>query len=144
MQIDLAKPKVQAMPTIRSKDPVITIKAIVRAYYRLGAAELDGPCRARRLSWPRFVAMALIRELLGKSYPEIGRLFGGRDHTSAMHAVSRVDELCKADAGCAAEFTEIKRRAGITLGHVYARRQDIWGKPFVSVRKREKKHVRVD
>lgn len=134
MQIDAVKAKAQRIPTIRSKDSVITIKAVVRAQYCLTATELDGPCRARRLSWPRFVAIALVRELLGKSYPEIGRRFGGRDHSSAMHAVQRVAYLRKTDPKCEAEYTEIKRRVEITLGHVYARREDIWGKPFVSIR----------
>lgn len=134
MQISAAKPISQSMPRIRAKSEISTIKAVVCAYFAVTVSEVNSPRRHRRLTWPRFVAIALVHELLGKSYPDIGRRFGGRDHTSAMHAVGRVAELRAKDAKCEAEYTEIKRRARIALGHVYVRRKDLWGRPFVSVR----------
>lgn len=63
---------------------------IIRAAARLSGvsvAELLGPCRERRLAYPRQVAMTLCREMTGASLPQIGRRFGGRDHTTVLHAI---------------------------------------------------------
>lgn len=126
-----------------ASDPVVVILGIVRGYYHLRAGEMIGPCRARRLAWPRQIAMALIRQKANCSLPEIGRHFGGRDHTTVMHALRAVADRRKADRQCAAEFVEIERRVALALGRSYVRREHIWGKPFVSVRKREVGQCRI-
>ncbi|UWS81060.1 hypothetical protein N1037_08630 [Phaeobacter sp. G2] len=131
------------MSTIASSDPVAVILGIVRGYYHLRAGEMVGPCRARRLAWPRQIAMALIRQKANCSLPEIGRRFGGRDHTTVMHALRAVADRRKADRRCAAEFVEIERRVELALGQSYVRREHIRGKPFVSVRKREVGQCRI-
>ena len=65
--------------------------------------------RARAVARPRQVAMYLAKQLTSRSLPEIGRKFGNRDHTTVMHAVSRVTELMERD-GTFAEDVELLRR----------------------------------
>ena len=65
--------------------------------------------RSRAVARPRQVAMYLSKQLTARSLPEIGRKFGGRDHTTVMHAVRKVDELSQADVSFA-EDVELLRR----------------------------------
>ena len=66
-------------------------------FYKLELRELHSPRRARRVARPRQVAMYLSRELTSRSLPDIGRRFGGRDHTTVLHACRRIESLCRAD-----------------------------------------------
>jgi chromosomal replication initiator protein len=66
-------------------------------YYKLDLRELHSARRARRVARPRQVAMYLARELTSRSLPDIGRRFGGRDHTTVLHACRRIEALCKND-----------------------------------------------
>ena len=73
-----------------------TVAAIQRAVcerYGVTLAELKGPLRSRHLALPRHVAMYLGRKLTRRSLPQIGVLFGSRDHSTVTHAVKRVEEL---------------------------------------------------
>jgi chromosomal replication initiator protein len=77
-----------------------TIEEIQRKtaeYYKLELRELHSSRRARRVARPRQVAMFLARELTSRSLPDIGRRFGGRDHTTVLHACRRIEELCRSD-----------------------------------------------
>ncbi|MFB3149740.1 MAG: helix-turn-helix domain-containing protein, partial [Alphaproteobacteria bacterium] len=65
--------------------------------------------RARAVARPRQVAMYLAKQLTSRSLPEIGRKFGGRDHTTVMHAVRRVEELRSGDSDFS-EDVELLRR----------------------------------
>lgn len=76
---------------------VAEIKAAVAQHFGLGAIEMVSRRRARRYARPRQIAMALARDLTPLSYPEIGREFGGRDHTTVMHAIRVIENLCKND-----------------------------------------------
>lgn len=136
MRLSLPSPGAakRRVSTIITGDEVAAIQAVVRGYFSLRHGELVGPRRARRVSWPRQIAMALVRQKVGRSLPEIGKSFGNRDHTTVMHALRAVQDRRKADPACEAEFREIERRVGVALCTSYVRRQDIWGKPFVSVR----------
>ncbi|WP_375698616.1 helix-turn-helix domain-containing protein [Pseudophaeobacter sp. TrK17] len=117
-----------------ASEPTVAILGIVRGYYHLQVGEMVGPCCARRLAWPRQIAMALVRQNANCSLPEIGLRFGWRDHTTVMHALRAVADRRKADRQVAAEFVEIERRVELALGQSYVRREHIWGKPFASVR----------
>jgi chromosomal replication initiator protein len=68
---------------------VADIQAAVAAHYGVTAQELLSTARTARVAWPRQVAMYLARELTGESLPAIGRQFGGRDHTTVLHAWRR-------------------------------------------------------
>ena len=97
---------------LRANDRRITIEDIqkrVAEHYNIRLAEMQSPRRARAVARPRQVAMYLSKQLTPRSLPEIGRKFGGRDHTTVMHAVRRIDELCQADTSLAEDIDLLKR-----------------------------------
>jgi chromosomal replication initiator protein len=65
--------------------------------------------RARAVARPRQIAMYLSKQLTSRSLPEIGRKFGGRDHTTVMHAVRKVEELREVDAVFADDVDLLRR-----------------------------------
>jgi chromosomal replication initiator protein len=73
------------------------IQAAVGKHFGLSPEELLSTARTARIAWPRQVAMYLARELTGESLPAIGRLFGGRDHTTVLHAWRRTSARILAD-----------------------------------------------
>ncbi len=75
----------------RSPQPrsIVEIQAAACEHFGLSADELLSSARTQRIAWPRQVAMYLSRELTGESLPAIGRHFGGRDHTTVLHAWRR-------------------------------------------------------
>jgi chromosomal replication initiator protein len=81
-------------------DRLITIENIqktVSEYYKIRVAELLSRKRTRMIARPRQLAMALAKELTEHSLPEIGDAFGGRDHTTVLHACRKIQELCETD-----------------------------------------------
>lgn len=74
------------MSFIRVED----IQRATAAYYNIPLSSMLSECRAHRFSHPRQVAMLLARELTGHSLPDIGRRFGGRDHTTVLYAPQAV------------------------------------------------------
>ncbi len=90
---------------LRANDRRVTIDEIqkkVAEHYNIRLADMHSARRARAVARPRQVAMYLAKQLTARSLPEIGRKFGGRDHTTVMHAVRKVEELC----GCDQSFGE--------------------------------------
>jgi chromosomal replication initiator protein len=73
------------------------IQAAVCERFHLDHGDLVSPSRAQRLAWPRQLAMYLSRELTDQTLPAIGRAFGGRDHTTVMHACRRTAERMASD-----------------------------------------------
>ncbi len=97
---------------LRASDRRITIEEIqkrVAEHFNIKLAEMSSARRSRAVARPRQVAMYLAKQLTSRSLPEIGRKFGGRDHTTVMHAVRKVEELRTADAAFA-EDVELLRR----------------------------------
>ncbi len=97
---------------IRANDRRVTIEEIqkkVAAHFNIRTSDMHSARRARSVARPRQVAMYLAKQLTSRSLPEIGRKFGGRDHTTVMHAVKKVEELSERDAGFA-EDVELLRR----------------------------------
>jgi chromosomal replication initiator protein len=80
------------------KTSIEDIQRKTAEFYKLDIRDFHSPQRARRVARPRQVAMYLSRKLTSRSLPEIGRRFGGRDHTTVLHACRRVEELCAEDA----------------------------------------------
>lgn len=98
---------------LRASERKITIEEIQRRvaeHYNIRLSDMIGPKRVRTLARPRQVAMYLSKQLTSRSLPEIGRRFGGRDHTTVMHGVKRIEELRVQD-GQIAEDLELLRRA---------------------------------
>lgn len=72
---------------------VSDIQRAVADHYDLTRMELLGERRSRHVARPRQISMWLCRKLTNRSYPDIGRRHGGRDHTTAIHAIRRIDAL---------------------------------------------------
>lgn len=97
---------------LRANDRRVTIEEIqkrVAEHYNVRLSEMHSARRARAVARPRQVAMYLSKQLTSRSLPEIGRKFGGRDHTTVMHAVRKIDELRSGDNEFA-EDVELLRR----------------------------------
>jgi len=98
---------------LRASERKISIEEIQRKvseHYNIRLSDMVGPKRLRSYARPRQVAMYLSKKLTSRSLPEIGRRFGGRDHTTVMHGVKRIEELKQSD-GQIAEDLELLRRA---------------------------------
>lgn len=105
--IDAALVK-EALKDIIGRVQSITIESIqktVSDYYKIKVAEMYSQKRSRNIARPRQIAMALARDLTNSSFPEIGDAFGGRDHTTVMHACKKVDSLKISDPGMAKEYS---------------------------------------
>jgi chromosomal replication initiator protein len=97
---------------LKAHDRRVTIEEIqkkVAEHYNIRLTDMSSARRARNVARPRQVAMYLAKQLTQRSLPEIGRRFGNRDHTTVMHAVSRVGQLMEVDAAFA-EDVELLRR----------------------------------
>ncbi|MBT6406430.1 MAG: chromosomal replication initiator protein DnaA [Rhodospirillaceae bacterium] len=97
---------------LRANDRRVTIEEIqkrVASHFNIRTSDMHSARRARSVARPRQVAMYLAKQLTARSLPEIGRKFGGRDHTTVMHAVKKVDELRECDSSFA-EDVELLRR----------------------------------
>ncbi|HEY1726076.1 MAG TPA: chromosomal replication initiator protein DnaA [Steroidobacteraceae bacterium] len=88
---------------------VENIQKTVADYYKLRVADLLSKRRSRSVARPRQVAMALSKELTPLSLPEIGDAFGGRDHTTVMHACKRIKELRDIEQRMQEDFTNLLR-----------------------------------
>ena len=94
------------------QERLITINNIqktVAEYYKIRVSDLHAKDRSRVVARPRQVAMALAKELTTHSLPEIGDAFGGRDHTTVLHACRKVAELCVSDARVKEDYTNLMR-----------------------------------
>jgi chromosomal replication initiator protein len=97
---------------LKAHDRRVTIEEIQRKvaeHWNIRLTDMSSARRARAVARPRQVAMYLAKQLTSRSLPEIGRKFGNRDHTTVMHAVSRVTELMERDTAFA-EDVELLRR----------------------------------
>ncbi len=98
---------------LRASSRKITIDEIQRKvseHYNIRLSDMIGPRRMRTLARPRQIAMYLSKQLTSRSLPEIGRSFGGRDHTTVMHGVRKIEELKTLDSQISDDL-ELLRRA---------------------------------
>ncbi|OOS00915.1 chromosomal replication initiation protein DnaA [Haemophilus paracuniculus] len=109
--VDTARERLKDM--FDSYDYLITIEKIqktVADYYNIKLADLKSKSRTQTIARPRQIAMALAKELTTHSYPEIAREFGGRDHTTVMHACKKVNELRDSDKTIQEDYTHLTRK----------------------------------
>jgi chromosomal replication initiator protein len=100
---------------LRANERRVTIDEIqkkVAEHFNVKMAEMTSSRRARIVARPRQVAMYLAKQLTQRSLPEIGRKFGGRDHTTVMHAVKKIEELTRSDRGLAEDVELLHRMLG--------------------------------
>ncbi|HEU0221232.1 MAG TPA: chromosomal replication initiator protein DnaA, partial [Paracoccaceae bacterium] len=111
-RIDLEMAQECLADLLRASDRKVTVEEIIRKvadHYNLRISDLLSARRSRGLVRPRQIGMFLAKQLTSRSLPEIGRRFGGRDHTTVLHAVRKIDEMRQTDSGLA-EDIEILRR----------------------------------
>ena len=98
---------------IRSKEPrrirIEDIQRVVSKHYNVSRSDLLSSRRTRTIVRPRQIAMYLSKMLTPRSLPEIGRRFGGRDHTTVLHAVRKIEELASSDNALQQEIEMLKR-----------------------------------
>ena len=95
------------------KNDSITIKKmleVISEFYGLNSNDLLGKSREKRLAFPRQIIMYLMREEMGYSYPTIGAEIGGRDHTTAMHAYTKISKALSNEEKIRQEISLIKQR----------------------------------
>jgi len=98
INLELAKEALKDLLAVQNRQISIeNIQKTVADYYKIKVAEMYSKKRSRNFSRPRQVAMALARELTNHSFPEIGEAFGGRHHTTVMHACEEIEGLRKND-----------------------------------------------
>ncbi len=85
------------------------IQKTVAEYYKIRVADLLSKRRNRSIARPRQMAMALAKELTNHSLPEIGDAFGGRDHTTVMHACKKIVELKESDQMISEDYANLLR-----------------------------------
>ncbi len=97
---------------LRSSERKVTVEEIQRKvaeHYNIRLSDMIGPKRLRTIARPRQVAMYLAKQMTTRSLPEIGRRFGGRDHTTIMHGVRKVESLRDTDSQLAEDLELLRR-----------------------------------
>jgi chromosomal replication initiator protein len=99
---------------VRPQEPkrvkIEDIQRVVARQYNVSRADLLSSRRTANVVRPRQVAMYLAKTLTLRSLPEIGRRFGGRDHTTVLHAVRKIENLVNTDSALAEEIELLKRQ----------------------------------
>jgi chromosomal replication initiator protein len=112
-EIDIAFVEEVLANVLRANQRRISIDEIqtqVAEHYRIRKAEMTSARRAREVARPRQVAMYLSKQLTPKSLPDIGRRFGGRDHTTVIHAVRQIEKLRASDSELDADIRLLTRQ----------------------------------
>jgi chromosomal replication initiator protein len=108
--LDFAKEALRDMLAAQDKQVSIeNIQKTVAEYYKLRISDLLSSKRSRSIARPRQMAMALAKELTKKSLPEIGNAFGGRDHTTVLHATRKIKELRETDPSVEEDYKNLCR-----------------------------------
>ncbi len=108
--LDFAKDALRDL--LSSHDKMVSIENIqktVAGYFKIRVSDMHSKRRTRSVTRPRQLAMALCKELTNHSYPEIGDAFGGRDHTTILHACRKVEELKETDPRINEDYRNLLR-----------------------------------
>ena len=112
-KLSLDEAQVIVRPHLRTVEKRISVDDIQKAvaqHYGLKQEDLLGQSRTRANARPRHAAMYLAKQLTTRSYPDIGRRFGGRDHTTVLHAVKQMEKLKAENATLAADLDALTRK----------------------------------
>ncbi|WP_373690567.1 chromosomal replication initiator protein DnaA [Sphingobium sp. DEHP117] len=111
--VDMDFAQAMLADAVRANARRITVDDIQKAcaaHYRIDPAEMRSKRRARAVARPRQVAMYLAKKMTPRSLPEIGRIFGGRDHSTVIHAVRTIEELRQSNAEIDADIRKLQRQ----------------------------------
>jgi len=110
ISVELVREALKDLLALQDKQVSISnIQRVVGEYYKVKVAEFTSKRRSRSVARPRQIAMALAKELTNHSLPEIGEAFGGRDHTTVLHACRKVKELCDGDGELQQDWLNLQR-----------------------------------
>ena len=112
-QVTLDEAQAILRPHLRGGEKRVTIDEIQKTtaeHFALKQADLISERRNRAIARPRQAAMWLAKQLTTRSLPDIGRRFGGRDHTTVLHAVRRIEELKEGDPQLARDLEALMRK----------------------------------
>lgn len=112
LQITLELVREAIKDVLALQDKLVTVDNIIKTvaeYYKIKVSDLLSKRRTSSLARARQIAMALAKELTNHSLPELGRAFGGRDHTTVLHAFRKIQELKKSNTGVAEDFINLLR-----------------------------------
>jgi chromosomal replication initiator protein len=113
--IDLQFTQFALRDVLKSAKPALTIDGIletVSKFYDTRVNDMKSQKKHKQLVWPRQVAMYLCRRHTSGSFPEIGQKFGGRDHTTVIHAVKKIEESLSRDPEVSTQIKELERLLG--------------------------------
>ena len=110
IDIDLIRESLKDLLALQDKQVSIeNIQRTVAEYYKIKVADILSKRRSRSVARPRQIAMALSKELTSHSLPEIGDAYGGRDHTTVLHACRKVKQLMEADGEIRGDYKNLLR-----------------------------------
>ena len=108
--VDLAKECLRDLLSLQSRQITLeNIQKVTAEYFNIRVSDLHSKRRSRSITRPRQLAMAIAKELTKNSLPEIGESFGGRDHTTVIHACKKIEELKLNDLKMVEDYNNIKR-----------------------------------
>jgi chromosomal replication initiator protein len=108
--VEFAQETLRDLLTVHSQSITLSnIQKTVADYYQLRLSDLLSMNRSRSLARPRQMAMALAKDLTEHSLPEIGKAFGGRDHTTVLHACRTIRDLCATDGKLKQDWEKLQR-----------------------------------
>lgn len=108
--LEFAREALADLLAVQAKTVTVeNIQKTVAEYYKIRLADLSGKSRSRSVARPRQLAMALAKDLTSKSLPEIGKAFGGRDHTTVLHACRKIVELRESDDVIREDYSNLMR-----------------------------------
>jgi len=97
---------------IQEREPIYSVESIQRVvadYYKVSISDLKSPRRTKTLAYPRQIAMYLCKKLARSSFPEIGAKFGGKDHTTVMHACRKIESLIEINLNLQQEISILEK-----------------------------------
>ncbi|MFH1653399.1 MAG: chromosomal replication initiator protein DnaA [Pseudomonadota bacterium] len=108
--VDFAKEVLQNLIPFQNKVKITIgdIQRTVANFYSISVADLKSTCRTKVLAYPRQIAMYLTKKLLKTSFPEIGTNFGGKDHTTVMHACKKIERLLQSSEELKIDISKIE------------------------------------
>ncbi|MEY3018155.1 MAG: chromosomal replication initiator protein DnaA, partial [Pseudomonadota bacterium] len=110
IDIDLIRESLKDLLALQEKQVSLdNIQTVVAEYYKIKVADLKSKRRSRSVARPRQLAMALAKELTNHSLPEIGDRFGGRDHTTVLHACRKIVELQESNSDIRDDYKNLLR-----------------------------------
>lgn len=125
-EVNLIRPHLEALlfPTpsavageaIPKFPAIIDVLRAVSRHYKMSIANIVSERRTKDITRPRMVAMYLCRELTPRSYPQIGRMMGNRDHTTVMHGANKISSLIAIDSELSTEVEAIKTKIMEAVG----------------------------